>query len=234
MVLIWWLLVAICSGSTLSTRGSMRARSLMLLMSKPYTLSQKSIFSCLHHTHSAVEHMCVANIKSPADGRISVRAAIPMLHLRSHVAQHRTTVEVVQQDFLVLRHFFCGTCFVTFVLPFWGDVMTASGAIEPDLLCGCMPHRCDAHTGMQAGTGAKWVPKAVRGWGGRYNRMGGKAKEAKQTCWQATISHVNTAQKPLPEVESCGCSYSLSPRLLAGWRGRAKGEGGGEWQKLCN
>lgn len=39
--------VQICSLSTLSTRGSVMAIFLMHRMSKPYTFSQKSIFSCL-------------------------------------------------------------------------------------------------------------------------------------------------------------------------------------------
>ena len=44
-------LQAVCaptwSGSTVSTSGSCIASALMQRMSKPYTLSQKSIFSCL-------------------------------------------------------------------------------------------------------------------------------------------------------------------------------------------
>ena len=39
--------VTTCSWSTTSTSGSCMARRLMAEKSKPYTLSQKSIFSCL-------------------------------------------------------------------------------------------------------------------------------------------------------------------------------------------
>ena len=44
--------VETCSWSTTSTRGSSMASRLMHIMLKPYTLSQKSIFSLLRHTHA--------------------------------------------------------------------------------------------------------------------------------------------------------------------------------------
>ncbi len=42
--------VTTCSWSTTSTSGSCIARRLIAEKSKPYTLSQKSIFSCLRAT----------------------------------------------------------------------------------------------------------------------------------------------------------------------------------------
>ena len=44
------------SGSTVSTSGSCIASALMQRMSKPYTLSQKSIFSCLRHDKRCQYH----------------------------------------------------------------------------------------------------------------------------------------------------------------------------------